>query len=280
VADSKRIVAGITIALGVAVAVVMTLAAGCGGDDDGIVAIEAPGPPVGRPELPDLAPAPPQDVQLRYQHNRWNLRFSSILVNIGKGPFVLRAARDDDTDPWHVEQDVPYSTSGAKATPVGAKVVWGGDGHNHWHIQRVAKTWLVPLGADGQPTSRSRRLIDAKVGFCFFDYSRLIEIGPKGAVYQRQTCGDDEENTSVGMGLSTGWVDIYAYHLPGQAIDITDVPDGEYRLYDSVDEAGWFRETNKQNNVSWANIKLATKANEDRTVTVTDPGPPIRGPSS
>jgi hypothetical protein len=277
--DAKRTVALTTALFGAIVVTAVALIAGCGGGDE-INSIEPPAPPVGKPVLPDLAPAPPQDIQLRYQKNRWNLRFSSILVNIGKGAFVLRAARDAETDPWHVEQDVPYSTSGAKATPVGAKVVWGGDGHNHWHIQRVAKTWMVPLGADGKPLTHSRRLIDAKIGFCFFDYSRLITIGPRDAVFSRNTCGDAQDDMSVGMGLSQGWVDIYAYALPGQSIDITDVKDGNYRLYDSVDEAGWFREAKRANNVSWANIALSTKANGDRVVRVTNPGPPIRGPSS
>jgi hypothetical protein len=234
---------------------------------------------VGKPVLPDLAPAPPQDVQLRYKAGRWNLRFSSILVNIGRGAFVLRAVRPKD-GPWHVEQDVQYSSSGAKATPAGAKVVWGGDGHNHWHIKRVAKTWLVPLGANGKPETHVRRMFDAKIGFCFFDLTRLLLMGPRDAVYSKKSCGNSEDDTSIGMGLSPGWVDTYAYALRGQLIDITDVPDGDYRLYDSVDEAGWFHETRRSNNISWANIALGTRANGDRTVKVTNPGPAIRGPNS
>jgi hypothetical protein len=250
--------------------------AACGGSSQVFPAPEAP---VGKPVLPDLAPAPPQDIQLRFKNGRWNLRFSSILVNIGQGAFVLRVTRKQDR-PWHVEQDVPYSASGAKATPVDAEVVWGGDGHNHWHIKRVAKTWLVPLAAGGQPETHARRLIDAKIGFCFYDLTHLLLMGPHDAVYSRKSCGNNEDNTSIGMGLSPGWVDTYAYALPGQLIDITDVPDGDYRLYDSVDEAGWFHETRRSNNVSWANIALGTKANGERMVKVTNPGPAIRGPNS
>jgi hypothetical protein len=261
-------------ALGVVLAFAVSA---CGGSDSH--PLPAPEPPVGKPVLPDLAPAPPQDIQLRYKNGRWNLRFSSILVNIGKGGFVLRATREED-GPWHVEQDVPHSTSGAKATPVDAKVVWGGDGHNHWHIKRVAKTWLVPLAASGEPETHARRMIDAKIGFCFYDLTHLLVMGPHDAAYSRRSCGNDEDNTSIGMGLSPGWVDTYPYGLRGQLIDITDVPDGDYRLYDSVDEAGWFHEMRRSNNVSWANIALGTKASGDRTVKVTNPGPAIRGPNS
>ena len=111
----------------------VALATACGGASD---AIKAPGPPVGKPQLPDIAPAPPLDAQLSRRSGRWLIRFSTLLVNVGDGDFVLRATRT--AKGWKVDQDVQYSEAGAKVVRTPAAVVWGGDGHNHWHVRRVA----------------------------------------------------------------------------------------------------------------------------------------------
>src|SRR5262245_66437167 len=55
----------------------VVLAAGCGGTS---LEIEEPGPPVGKPVLPDLAPAPALDIRMSHEGGRWLIRFSSILV--------------------------------------------------------------------------------------------------------------------------------------------------------------------------------------------------------
>jgi len=204
---------------------------------------------------------------------RWNLRFSSILVNIGKGDFVLRATRAKD-GVWHVEQDIQYSKSGAKPTPVPAQVVWGGDGHHHWHIKRIAAVRLVPYSSNGKVAFTKKALIDSKIGFCFYDFSRLLG-GPEKPVYSRLSCGHSQSDTQIGMGLSVGWIDDYSYVLPGQSIDITALPDGKYRLYATVDDRHWFREATRANDLSWADIELSTKANGARAVRVINPGPAI-----
>ena len=118
----------------------VALATACGGASD---AVKAPDPPVGKPRLPDIAPAPPLDPQLSRKGGRWLLRFSTLLVNVGDGDFLLRATRT--AKGWEVDQDVQYSEAGAKVVRTPAAVVWGGDGHEHWHIRRVAIHRLLPL---------------------------------------------------------------------------------------------------------------------------------------
>ena len=61
------------------------------------------------------------------------------------------------------------------------------------------------------------------------------------------------------MGLSYGWIDRYDFRLPGQSIDVTDLPDGKYRLWLDVDEQPWFHEKRRDNNVTWADLDLVTK---------------------
>src|SRR4249919_1559253 len=80
--------------------------------------IRKPDPPVGAPLLPDIMPVPPGSLRLKKRKDRWQLRFSTTMVNVGKGAFVLRATRDGEGAPWTIEQDVPYSKSGAEIVPL------------------------------------------------------------------------------------------------------------------------------------------------------------------
>jgi hypothetical protein len=243
------------------------LVSSCGGSER-----DEPGPPIGRAVLPDLVPAPPVLVHLRRTKGRWSLAFDSVLVNVGHGEFLLRANRDEE-DRWHVEQDIPHSESGAEVVQTDATLVWGGDGHDHWHVSRVASNRLVRLDADGNPTGRA--WTDFKVGFCFYDHSRRLEKGPDEAVHSHESCGDEDDHT-IGMGLSPGWADVYKWVLPGQSIDITRIPDGKYRLWAEADERGWFREVTRENNVTWVDLDLQTRADELRTALVVDVGPQPR----
>ena len=52
---------------------------------------------------------------------------------------------------------------------------------------------------------RGESWTDAKVGFCFFDFSRQLPTkGPEDAVHSRHSCGHEDDDV-VGMGLSPGW---------------------------------------------------------------------------
>ena len=246
----------------------LALAIGCGGGEPDL---RDPNPPVGSPVLPDLVPSPPQALHLRRQNGRWSLAFDSILVNVGDGEFRLRAKRDD-ADRWHVEQDVPYSTSGAEVVPSRATLVWGGDGHEHWHVKRVATNRLVRLDADGRPIA-GESWNDAKIGFCFYDDSRALpKKGPTEPVHSHESCGKEDDDV-VGMGLSPGWADTYQWALPGQSIDITELPDGRYRLWAEADERRWFREATRDNNLTWTDFELSTRSDGIRFARIRDVGP-------
>ena len=250
-------------------AMLCLLVTGCGGGDDS-KAIGEPGPPVGQPVLPDLVPAPPSQVQMTRLEGKWYIRFTSILVNVGESDFVLRASRG--IRDWQVEQDIPYSTSGAEPVSVDATLVWGGDGHGHWHVSRVASVRLVAVPENGDAVAGEKARVDTKIGFCFFDYSQQLERGPDEAVYSRESCGD-KNDTQIGMGLSPGWGDTYHFVLPGQYIDVSGLPDGRYRLWAEVDERGWFREVTRDNNRTWVDIELSTRPDRLRTALIVEVGP-------
>ena len=93
-------------------------------------------------------------------------------------------------------------------------------------------------------------------------------------VYSRFSCGEKDDQ-AIGMGLSYGWIDLYPFMLPGQSIDVTDVPDGRYRLRVEVDERGWFREERRDNNVTWTDLTLHATRKGDRVLRNVEQGPSI-----
>jgi len=233
----------------VLLAALSLLATGCGGSS-------APGPPVGAPVLPDLVPAPPRNLQTKVVNGRWHVGFSTIVVNVGEGDFLVRGRRNGDG--WQVEQGIPYSVSGVEMVPVDAPLEWGGDGHDHWHIQRVASVELVPLDDEERPVADGESRVDSKIGFCFYDHTHELGRGPVERVYVARGCGREAWDV-IGMGLSSGWNDTYRSVLPGQNIDVTGLPDGMYRLWTRVDEKRWFREQTRDNNATWIDFELFTK---------------------
>jgi len=244
---------------------ILPLMAACRGNN-----IPEPDPPVGTPVLPDLTPKPQLNVTTGRVDGRWHIFFSTIIVNVGKSDFVLRAVRESGGT-WTVEQGIPYSESGARIVPTDAPLAWGGDGHDHWHVTRVATVRLVPLDDNGRPTDVKGRT-DTKIGFCFYDHTHELDRGPEEAVYSVHSCGH-EGDTLIGVGLSVGWNDTYRQSLPGQSIDVTGLPDGKYRLWTDIDEEGWFREATRKNNRTWIDVELK------RTPTGLFAGTLDRGPS-
>jgi lysyl oxidase len=230
------------------------LAAGVGSD----VVPEAQ-PPVGKPMLPDLAAEPPRNLETRLVNGRWSIAFTTIILNVGAGDFLLRASREGDG--WRVEQGIPYTEGGAKVVSVKAPLVWGGDGHNHWHVEKVASVRLGSTKSRTLPEDESHPRADSKAGFCFYDHTHELKRGPKKGVYSAYGCGMSDSQF-VGMGLSPGWNDTYGSSLPGQTIDVSALEDGTYRMWFLVDENGWFRESSETNNASWIDFKLFTKGDQ------------------
>lgn len=238
----------------------------CG--DAGVADVERP---VGEPELPDLAPLPSTELRtFPNPEGDWEIRFTSIVVNVGDGDFTLRANRD--TGDWAVDQEIHHTVQGAVLEPTNAPLVWGGDGHGHWHVSRFVTYRLASIDDQGNVTDEGFDRVDAKVGFCFYDFSQQYEYGPGDAVYLVEGCGE-QDDTALRMGLSRGWGDTYVFALPGQSINIQNVADGMYRLIAQADEYAWFTELTVENNLTWVDLELGTRADGARTAVLVDVGP-------
>lgn len=221
--------------------------------------------------LPDLAMLPPSDFKIEQGGKRVRLlRFSTVIVNLGPGPFQVYAwdpAGISTTRDASVVQQVLEPGGGFSDHATDAKVFWSGDGHNHFHVRDLQEMTLQNLKAEVLARG-------AKRGFCFWDNYRYGSALP---VYYHPSTTDACElapDGTVPMGLSVGWGDRYPYNIAFQYIDITGLPNGTYKVEVSADPplttGGLFLEANDANNTAWAEIRIQRKS---VTVVSTSPLP-------
>jgi hypothetical protein len=226
-------------------------------------AAEAPvraGEPSPDARLPDLAVLPPSALQVVVRPGgRKVLRFTSIVANIGRGPLqMVGVAKDGHAnrgEKLNVRQQVlePDGTFTSRRTD--ATMFWSGDGHNHWHVTDIQLATLHSL--DDVEVGPYK-----KTGFCFIDSYRYTSNKPPHYTSANSVCQVRASNGRVPMGVSVKWGDIYPASIAFQWVDITDVPNGKYRLKVFADPAteklpgGNFLESDETNNVGWVKIRI------------------------
>ena len=207
--------------------------------------------------LPDLVSDPPgfdygvHEVRAGGQR-RLVLRFDGYVTNLGDGPVDLSGNPQlvDPADPtshdvWQRVKTASGEWFKLAQPPVRYETA---DGHNHFHLMDIVAYSLwssdgVTLVAPG-----------AKVGFCLADSEALPDRHPDPgpATYSdvdNQNCMANEPNaTSLEMGVTEGWRDIYDGDLTFQWIDVSDVSPGRYRLGVEADPYNILIESDETNN--------------------------------
>jgi lysyl oxidase len=211
---------------------------------------------------PDLAVLPPSDLRIIVRESgRRVLRFTSIVVNVGRGPFQLAGYDPVDehaskNDILAVRQQILEADGTFSSHVTAATMFWSGDGHNHWHVTDIQVAELHSLEAEDLPGSYK------KTGFCFFDSYRYTSTKPGFYTPARNVC-QTRSSGRVRMGVSVRWADIYPSSIAYQWIDVSEVPDGRYKLKVFADAstaeapAGTFIESDETNNVGWAKIRIS-----------------------
>jgi hypothetical protein len=201
--------------------------------------------------LPDLRMKHARDLQVQNTADGHKLlRFDSIVVNAGAGPFELHGQRAAGASTMTTTQRVFDVAGGSRPVPTDAIMYFGGDGHNHWHVKDLQDFVLTRLD-NGVKVGTG-----AKMGFCFYDNFHHGSGKPAFYTVSAGACGGGPGATQTEMGISPGWGDIYQSSLPDQYIDITGLTNGRYRLTLTADQDNWFLEGDDRNNDSWINIQL------------------------
>jgi hypothetical protein len=206
------------------------------------------GAAMGDPLYPNLKPLPASHVVLQSYGGRYHLRFSTVSWNAGAGPLELRAGglvSTADGLRQKVLQRVYLQGHGYTDHQAGF-VVYHPE-HDHFHFENYAAYQLLNAAPPHQPATPP----GAKTTFCVMDTTRVTRLpgAPKRAAYT--TCGSQVQ------GMTVGWGDEYDYLLPGQELDVTGVPNGDYLLRITVDPKNLLRETSDLDNVSDLRIRLA-----------------------
>jgi hypothetical protein len=104
------------------------------------------------------------------------------------------------------------------------------DTHEHWHLKRAMRysLWNEARTAEVAPGQ--------KVGFCLYDLERVLGFSGPGVPAQPVYTDDvthyceqfEPDATSLRMGVSAGWRDVYIQALAFQWIDVSDTPPGRY----------------------------------------------------
>jgi hypothetical protein len=215
------------------------------------------------PRLPDLGMAPLGDFVVDRSSGARLLRFTTEIVNVGAGPFIVSGRRSSPSGVMTVRQRLNYDDGSVGTLRTQAVMEYSGDGHDHWHVRDLERYSLHRVGSTRE-VGRG-----AKVGFCFLDshiYRASLPGVPPSPVYSG--CGS-QASTAVDMGLSVGWGDVYPWYLAFQWIDISGLPNGDYVIKAQADPHAVFTETSTANNATWTRVRIS--ANDQ--VTVLEQGP-------
>jgi hypothetical protein len=214
--------------------------------------------------LPDLKMGKLYGLQIQTSLNgRKNLRFGTIVWNIGDGPLEARGRARNGNEMTEVYQWIADGATGREVLKPGARMFYTGDGHDHWHVQSFIKMQLYLKGS----SSTARKL--RKIGFCFTDtFPKPTPVaGTPSTPAYRGFCGNQASETIGpptyvrGMGISVGYGDDYPPSIAHQEIDITGLPRGTYRLCARVNPGAVWSEKadNYANNWFWYDLFLRPK---------------------
>jgi hypothetical protein len=113
------------------------------------------------------------------------------------------------------------------------------DCHGHYHFLGFAKYRL--LDAQGVEVASGR-----KVSFCLLDLSRWDPGANPQPIYD---CSE--------QGIQAGWADIYDAGLPGQWIEVDNVPNGTYTLEVTMNADHLIAESDYTNNTATIQVVIA-----------------------
>jgi hypothetical protein len=208
--------------------------------------------------LPDLIALPPWQLATRHQRDRDWLVFAGSPWNAGPGPLLVEGYRRPGRDvmagmQYFVNADGDVTGN----APAGTFRFHAGGGHNHWHFLQFVSYTIRRRSGERVVGSRKQSFCLASTDAVDLTVpgARLIPdlIGLGGSA-----CGD---NRSIWLRetLPAGWGDTYTPDVSGQRFDITNVPNGRYRVQMYVNPFGELHEASTANNVASRRITLRGK---------------------
>jgi len=203
--------------------------------------------------LPDLRPLPAWAIWLDSGPDGDLLTFAATVWNAGTSPLAVRGTRREGTQLMDAEQSFSDPAGHPTATAPAGTFEWDPrEGHQHWHFSDFAAYRLLdPDGAVVVPSH--------KQAFCLANTDPVDTTIPTAAWQPPYGfdpgCGRADAQT-LQQRLDVGWGDTYLQYLPGQAIDVTSVPNGTYQLEITANPNGRLHEATTRNNAARRQVVL------------------------
>ncbi|MEX0743516.1 MAG: lysyl oxidase family protein [Actinomycetota bacterium] len=217
--------------------------------------------------LPDLVALPAWGISSYQRKGRDYLAFNATEWNAGPGTLVVEGFRGVDQEFMDAYQYFHVDGVPVSRAPVGQLEFHRA--HQHWHFEEFTQYSI--LDADSGEIAISGKqswclantdAIDLSVSnanWNAFSGDLFTMCGGPGAIWIREV-------------LDVGWGDTYGQFIPGQAFDITDLPNGDYFIRTETNPTGLLFESTTANNIQDRLIQLRGKPG-DRRVSV----PPWHG---
>ena len=237
-----------------------------------LIAVSEAGPGDLAPDLVTMAIGD-DDLRIGPERGKVVLRFTNEIGNRGNGPLEIEPSPasqgcDGDADPDNdrdATQRIFTDSNGTGAYERGIDAVASErrfgcmryhPAHDHWHVLDIA-TYELRRERSGRVLLRSR-----KVGFCLTDARPAFESDatPIATTYPINPPGIMGCQSISTQGISAGWADAYVLTLPGQSLDVTELPRGSYCLTTRADPTGMLDELDELNNVR--RVRLALRPEE------------------
>jgi hypothetical protein len=204
--------------------------------------------------LPDLVPLPSWGISTAHlKSGKDQLDFGATVWVGGNSPLDVEGFRNNGSPVmrayqyfWrngHVIGRARAGTMGFDSKP----------GHDHWHFEQFARYTLLD-------SAKNLAVRSHKVGFCIVPTDPVDLLAPHAGWEPPSTgffnaCGTPTA-LWVQEEMPIGWGDTYVQTLPGQAFDITSVPNGTYYIEITANPLHVLYESNTHNDVSLRKVIL------------------------
>jgi len=217
------------------------------------------------------------------------LRFDQVLGNSGTGGLDIRFDQPSGVPPVD-DQEVTtsqriYRSDGSFYDLPAGNAHWHAI-HQHYHFDGFAQSTLWATDAQGVRAGTSPVATGNKVSFCIAttsinpDYWGQQAFGPSS--YPAPDCLEPASSSNgldhFKQGMAVGWTDEYNWFLPGQYVEVTGVPDGNYILDTTVDPTARLVESDKTNNCGSVRVRLSGMATPNAQAELLGPGPQCQAP--
>ena len=165
--------------------------------------------------------------------------------NIGEGDFVLRATRAGDGATGRSSRTSPTRRAARRCVPTREQARLG-RGRPQPLARRAHRdqTGSCRSTRTGSPVANRTGVADAKVGFCFYDFSQCLDDRTaRQPVYSHESCGKQRRRRGRHGPLVRVDRHVRLVALPGQIHRRDGPPRREATAYGSTStQRGWFRE--------------------------------------